>query len=87
MIQIKGDMVLLKGSSLNLKTEVVMLLKALNEQMGITREEMYGCIEAAFMSREEMRQRHMDFLDSLDIGEALAYMQLSERIIREMQNE
>ena len=40
MIQIKGDTVMLGGSKLNLKTEVVMLLKVLNEQMGITKEEM-----------------------------------------------
>lgn len=80
MIQVKDNDVICEGDAVQLMTELSLLMLALHLEYGIPEEMLQGSVEIALTPIDRTKKRHAEFLDSLEIGEALAFVQASNYI-------
>ena len=80
MIHIENSEMHFKGSSTTLKTELVVIMKGLIEELGISKEEMLKYVDSAYLSDDELKKQALkilekkinilgDFLDTLKKAE------------------
>ena len=80
MIKVEKSTVEFEGDRLMVLSDFALIVKALLDT-GTRVDQIERAVSIAQKSPEELKKEHDDYIDSLDIGEALRLLQLEKSIL------
>ncbi len=80
MIKVEKSTVEFEGVRLMVLSDFALIVKALLDT-GTRVDQIERAVSIAQKSPEELKKKHDDYIDSLDIGEALRLLQLEKSIL------